>query len=189
MMNAIARIATAETTMMAFERVGRPSRDWTKGGIQEGSDLSVEEVLGGLDGLGADLRGELHGELGALDGHDDGGGVGRLAGGQGARGRGGLLLVVGHGADRLAEHVAEAVARRGGAIDRAGAADRAHAADLPLGAADREGGIDRHQRRRSRVLENICLADCSAVTFASCERDALIRSTISVTESTFGMAT
>src|SRR3954454_16613471 len=139
MMNAIARIATAETTMMALERVGRPSSDWTKGGIQEGSDLGVEEVLGGLDGLGADLRGELHGELGALDGHDDGGRVGRLAGGQGARGRSSLLLVVGHGADRLAEHVAKAVARRGGAIDaagRPGAADRADVADLPLGAGD-----------------------------------------------------
>ena len=31
----------------------------------------MEDVLGGLDGLGADLAGELHRELGALDGHDD----------------------------------------------------------------------------------------------------------------------
>src|SRR3954470_4883268 len=131
MMNAIARIATAETMMMALERVGRASRDWTKGGIQAGSDLSVEEVLGGLDGLGADLRGELHRELGALDGHDDGGGVGRLAGGQGARGRSGLLLVVGHGADRLAEHVAEAVSRRGGAIDAVGRTGAPPPTDAP----------------------------------------------------------
>src|SRR3954453_19148421 len=108
MMNAIARIATAETTMMAFERVGRPSRDWTKGGIQAGSDLGVEEVLGGLDGLGADLRGELHGELGALDGHDDGGRIACLTGGQRLRGARGVGLGLSQRRDRVAEHLAEA---------------------------------------------------------------------------------
>ena len=52
-----------------------------------GSDLCVEEVLGRLDDLVAHLGGELHGELRALDGHDDLGGVLDGAGGERLRAR------------------------------------------------------------------------------------------------------
>ena len=45
--------------------------------------------MDGFGALRAQLTGELHRELGALDRHDDGGGVGRLADGQGLGGLGG----------------------------------------------------------------------------------------------------
>src|SRR4051812_20413226 len=57
-----------------------------------GLDLRVEDVLEGLDALGADLRGELHREAGALDRHDRGRRVGRLAGRELLRRGGGVLL-------------------------------------------------------------------------------------------------
>ena len=50
--------------------------------VELGLDLGLEDGLGGLDGLGADLAGHLHRELRALDGHDDRGRVGGLARGQ-----------------------------------------------------------------------------------------------------------
>src|ERR1044071_2438565 len=122
---ALARIATADTAMMPLERAGRARKVSTKGGMSQ-LDLGVEDVLGGLDGLRTDLRGQLHRELRPLDRHDDGGRVGRLAGGERLRGAGRLGLGVGERLERLSEHVAEAGAglRRGlGAVD---------AADAPL---------------------------------------------------------
>ena len=47
------------------------------------------------------------------------------------------------------------------------APDGAGPVDAELGARDGEGRIDRHQRNSSSVRENICLAACIAVTFAS----------------------
>ena len=53
----------------------------------------MEDFLVGLDGLVADLRGELEREVRALDGHDDARDVARLAGCEGVRLlRGALLL-------------------------------------------------------------------------------------------------
>src|SRR3954469_22254142 len=121
----IARIATAETAMMPLERAGRARKVSTNGGMSQ-LHLGVEDVLGGLDGLRTDLRGQLHRELRPLDRHHDGGRVGRLAGGERLSGAGCLGLGVGQALDRLAEHVAEAGAglRCGlGAVD---------GADVPL---------------------------------------------------------
>src|SRR3954468_21641012 len=158
-------------------------------GQLRGLDLRVEDVLEGLDALGANLAGELHREARALDRHDGRRGVRRLAGRELLRGGGGVLLHRVELADLLGERAAEAGARGGGGRAGAGAVDGADRAALPVGAVHGEGGIDRHQRRRSRVLVNICLLVCMAVTFASYERDALIRSTISVTGFTFGIET
>src|SRR5919199_4840204 len=79
-----------------------------------GLDLRVEDVLEGLDALGADLGGELHRQAGALDRHDGRRRVGRLAGGELLRRRGGVLLQRVELADLLGEHAAEAGARGGG---------------------------------------------------------------------------
>src|SRR3954451_7535506 len=148
-------------------------------------DLCVEDVLFGLDGLRADLRGQLHRESCALDGHDDRRGVAGGAGCERLRRACRLGLLVREPLDRLGERAAEVRA----ALLLAGRGRGR--LDLPLGAAREEAGIDRerHQRRRSSVLVNICLAACRAVTFASYEREAVIRSVISVTDSTFGMRT
>src|SRR4051794_38730953 len=160
-------------------------------GQLRGLDLRVEDVLKGLDALRANLAGELHREARALDRHDRRRRVRRLAGRELLRRGGGVLLHALELADLVGERAAEAGARRGGgrAGACAGAVDGADRADLPVGAVHGECGIDRHQRRRSRVLVNICLLVCMAVTFASYERDALIRSTILVTGFTFGIET
>src|SRR3954452_23237505 len=158
----MARIATGETAMMPLERAGRARRVSTKGGMCQ-LDLGVEDVLGGLDGLRTDVRGQLHRELRPLDRHDDGGRIGCLARGERLGSAGRLGLAVSQRLERLAEHVAEAGA---GLRCRLGGID---APDVPLRPGGQEGWVDgnRHQRRRSRVRENICLADCIAVTFAS----------------------
>ena len=69
-------------------------------GVYEGtgtadSDLGVEDLGDGLGALGAERRGELHGQTGALDGHDRRGGVGCGAVGERGLGVGGLWLLVG----------------------------------------------------------------------------------------------
>src|SRR3954469_271913 len=136
-------------------------------------DLCVEDVRVGLDGLRANLRGELHGEAGALHRHDDLRRIGGRAVDERLRCLCGLRLRVLERRDRVREHAAEALA---GALRarRAllGRADTADAADRPLGAgADgRDAGVDRedrHQRSRSNVFENMDFAVCMAVTFAS----------------------
>src|SRR5215212_1038352 len=63
-------------------------RAWAMGQLH----LCVEDFLVGLDGLVADLRGELHRELGALDLHHDGARVGRRAVDERLRGAGRLGL-------------------------------------------------------------------------------------------------
>jgi hypothetical protein len=69
------------------------------------------------------------------------------------------------------EHAAEARAALVGGVGRAGAGnarDRGVAeTDRPLAAADGERRIDWDHFRISSVLENICLAVCMTVTFAS----------------------
>src|SRR4051794_20104609 len=56
------------------------------------SDLRVEDVLDGLDGLCADLAGELHAQPRLLDGHDDLRRVGGGARGERLRALGGSGL-------------------------------------------------------------------------------------------------
>src|SRR5436309_383653 len=79
-------------------------------------DLGVPDVLVGLDGLVADLRSELHRELGALDLHHDL----RRVGGRPVDERLGrarrLRLRLVEARDRVREHVAEAAARRLGRL-------------------------------------------------------------------------
>src|SRR3954465_3932228 len=77
-------------------------------------DLGVEDVGVGLDRLGADLRGELHGQAGALDRHAHRGGVARLAGGESLGSVRGLGLEVVERLDRALELSAEAVRALGG---------------------------------------------------------------------------
>src|SRR3954454_15528951 len=84
-------------------------RSWAMGQL----DLRVEDVLVGLDGLVADLRGQLHRELRALDLHDDLGRVAGRAAGERLSGAGGLRLGVLEARDRVREHAAEAAAARG----------------------------------------------------------------------------
>src|SRR4051794_30931270 len=167
-----ATIASAETARTAFPLgvvLASRVRKGMGNGLGSGGylDLRVEDVLKGLDALRADLRGELHRELRALDGHDGLRRIRRLAGRELLRGGGGVLLERVELADLVGEHAAEAGAGRRGGRTGAGAVDRPDRADLPVRATDGEGGIDRHQRRRSRVLVNICLVVCMAVTFAS----------------------
>src|SRR5919108_5159480 len=97
-----------------------------------GLDLRVEDVLEGLDALGADLGSELHREAGTLDRHDRRRRVGGLAGGELLRRGRGVLLQRVELADLLGEQPAEPRARRrrGGAGARA--VDRADGADLPV---------------------------------------------------------
>src|SRR5215217_3011853 len=99
--------ASAPMPSTSLERVGICMMVWANVGIWA-SDLGVEDVLGGFDQLGADLRRELHRELRTLDGHDDGGRILGRAGGEraGALGRFGLRLA--ERLERLAEHAAEA---------------------------------------------------------------------------------
>src|SRR3954453_14547383 len=133
MMKAIARMATPETASRALVLAGREGRFWRKDGIWEGSDRCVEDFLGGLDGLGADLARELHGQLSPLDRHDDGRGIAGLAGGGGPRSARGLVLRGLQGLQGLPEHRAEA--RALGARGRprgAGLVDAADRADVPL---------------------------------------------------------
>ena len=54
--------------------------------------LGLEDLLGGFDRLGANLRSELHRELCVLDGHHGALGVGGGAGSERLRGAGGALL-------------------------------------------------------------------------------------------------
>src|SRR6476469_4769450 len=157
MKNMTATMPSAETPIAILERVGSLRKDWASVGMAGyRSDLRMEEIRGRLDDLVADLRGELHGELRALDRHDDGRRVLGRAGGELLRARGGVLLGRGERGDRVAEHAAEGRARvaagagrgaRTGLRDRGRLLDRG---DLPLGAADRVDGVDRHQRRSSR---------------------------------------
>jgi hypothetical protein len=83
-----------------------------------------------------------------------------------------LAALRGELADLVREQAAEARAlgagrRRGGALG-AEALDGADAEFIPARPAHGRRGIDgRHQRRSSRVLVNICLAVCIAVTLAS----------------------
>src|SRR3954451_15745396 len=158
-------MAKPETPRSALVLAGRAMMFWRKGGMEGYLDLGVEDVLGRLDGLGADLARELHGQLCPLDRHHDGRGIAGLAGGERLRRARGLVLRV----LELPEQRAEARARAaGGAPGGRGLVDGADRADVPLRAADRHGRIDRsHQRRRSRVLVNICLVACMAVTLAS----------------------
>src|SRR5919108_4019095 len=81
------------------------------GGQGWGLDLRVEDVLEGLDALRADLGGELHRQARALDRHDGGRGVRRLAGRELLRGGRGVLLHRVELADLLGERAAEARAR------------------------------------------------------------------------------
>src|SRR3954463_7152522 len=69
---------------------------WTRvrSGAMGQIDLGVEDVLVGLDGLVAYLRGELHRELRALDLHHVLGGVAGRAGGERLGRAGGLGLRV-----------------------------------------------------------------------------------------------
>ena len=121
-------------------------------------DLGVEDVLEGLGGLVADLGGELHRELRALDGHDDGRGVGGLARGE-VLGGGGRLGLRGR---QIAEDLPEG---RAAVLSLSRRLDRA---DLPLGTGDGEGRIDGGQQRRiARVFANICFEADIAVTLAS----------------------
>src|SRR3954447_14417759 len=115
--NAMPSTATVETARIPLVRAGRARIDWMKEGIGSQLDLGVEDVLGGLDGLRADLRGQLHGELGALDGHDDRCRVGGLARRELLRRGGGAVLALGQALDRRAEQVAEAATGR---LDRVG---------------------------------------------------------------------
>src|SRR3954465_15691935 len=71
-------------------------------------DLGVEDVVDGLDGLGADLRGQLHGQPGLLDGHDDRGRVGRGPAGQRLAPGGGVVLQLAQLADLARQERAEA---------------------------------------------------------------------------------
>src|SRR4051794_13119568 len=166
-----ATIASAETARTAFPLgvvLASRVRKGMGNGLGSGGylDLRVEDVLKGLDALRADLRGELHRELRALDRHDGLRRIRRLAGRELLRGGGGVLLERVELPDLPGEHPAEARARaRGRGLGAgAGAVDRP---DLPVRAVDGHRGVDRHQRRRSRVLVNICLVVCMAVTFAS----------------------
>src|SRR5689334_21223507 len=196
MKNITATMPSADRPTAIFERVGSLRKDWASVGMDGyRSDLRVEEVGGRLDDLVADLRGELHGELRPLDRHHHGGRVLGGAGGELLSAGGCVLLGGGERGDGSAEQAPEG---RAGAAGGAGRRARAVLRNgrwlldqgvQPLGAADRVDGVDRHQRSSSRVLENICLAACIAVTFASYARWALIRSTISATESTFGICT
>src|SRR3954465_2927864 len=89
-------------------------------------DLGVEDVGVGLDGLGADLRGELHREARALDRHHDRARVARLSRGERLRGVGRLGLETLERLDRVLEHAAEAVRPLrglGAVLDAADAAD------------------------------------------------------------------
>src|SRR3954451_14059016 len=193
MTNSTTSTATADAARTALPLGVVLARRVRKGmgnrGQLRGLDLRVEDVLKGLDALRANLAGELHREARALDRHERRRRVRRLAGRELLRGGRGVLLHRVELTDLLGQRAAEAGARRGGGRTGAGAVDRPDRADLPVRAVDGECGIDRHQRRRSRVLVNICLLVCMAVTFASYERDALIRSTISVTGFTFGIET
>src|SRR4051812_40437963 len=83
-------------------------------GQLRGLDLRVEDVLEGLDALGANLAGELHREARALDRHDGRRGVRRLAGRELLRGGRGVLLHRVELADLLGQRAAEAGARGGG---------------------------------------------------------------------------
>src|SRR5215207_5056029 len=106
--------ASAPTPSTTFERVGICMMVWANVGIWA-SDLGVEDVLGGFDQLGADLRRELHRELRTLDRHHDGGRILGGAGGEGLGSRGGLGLRLAERLQRVAEHAAEA----GAALARA----------------------------------------------------------------------
>src|SRR5690242_1952451 len=97
MISSAATIASAEAARTAFPfGVVLASRVLKGMGERSGSggylDLRVEDVLHGLDALGADLRGELHRELRALDRHHGLRRVRRLAGRELLRRGGGVLL-------------------------------------------------------------------------------------------------
>src|SRR5919202_6776144 len=136
MMTRAATIPSAEAARTAFP-LGVVLASSVRKGMGNGSqlrglDLRVEDVLEGLDALRADLRGELHRELRALDRHDGLGRIGRLAGRELLRRGRGVLLQRVELADLLGEHPAEAGAggRGGGAGARA--VDRPDRADLPV---------------------------------------------------------
>ncbi len=66
-------------------------------------DLRLEDLLGGFGGLGADLRRELHRELGFLDGDDGALGVADAPGGEALGGGAGALLGLVERGDRVGE--------------------------------------------------------------------------------------
>src|SRR5215218_5377806 len=94
MKNSTATMPSAATASAIFERVGSLRMVSAMVGIY-GSDLCVEDVLGGLDELVANLRGELHREARSLDGHHDRRRVLRRAGRERLRAGGGLGLALG----------------------------------------------------------------------------------------------
>src|SRR3954453_12140282 len=154
MKNMTATMPSADTPIASLERVGSLRKDWASVGMAGyRSDLRMEEIRGRLDDLVADLRGELHGELCALDRHDDGRRVLGRAGGELLRAGRRVLLGGGERGDRVAEQAAEGRARAAAAVargTRTGLRDRGRLldrGDLPLGAADRPDGGDRPQLR------------------------------------------
>ena len=139
------------------------------GGLGRGLDLDAEELVVGVDGLVSHLDGELHCERRLLDVCDHLAHVLGLARGQRLRLRGGRVLQVVQVGDLLGQEVPEPPSGCRGA--RPGGVD---GADLELRSGperiDRLDGLkawDLHQRRMSKVFENICLAAFIAVTFAS----------------------
>ena len=104
-------------------------------------------------------------ELRALDGHHDRGRVGGLAGGERLDAWAAASFCVAWPATAMESPSIAAEARAGGvAGGRRTASTGAICHSAP---DDGEGRIDGHQRRISRVLENICLAADIAVTLAS----------------------
>src|SRR3954452_12958917 len=97
-------------------------------GQLRGLDLRVEDVLEGLDALGANLAGELHREARALDRHDGRRGIRRPAGGQVLRRRRCVLLHRVELADLLGERAAEGGVPGGRGGAGAGGVDRADGA-------------------------------------------------------------
>ena len=73
-----------------------------------------------------------------------------------------LTEVAREGARRMLAQVLIAEADAFGRRSLRGGARPGDPVDAELGAGDREGGIDRHQRNSSSVRENICLAACMA---------------------------
>src|SRR5919202_528756 len=142
MMTRAATMPSAEAARTAFPLgvvlASRVRKGMGNGSQLRGLDLRVEDVLEGLDALRADLRGELHRELRALDRHDGLRRIRRLAGRELLRGRGGVLLERVELPVRVGQHPAEARAAGRGGAPGAGAVDRADGADLPVGAVDGE---------------------------------------------------
>ena len=135
-----------------------------------GLDLGVEDVVDGLDALGADLEASCIASRARSTAITTASGRWPCRRRATARRCGGLSCVFSSESSCCASIEPKpsppdvAPAPSTGVPAAAHAAD---AADAPLGAVSDDGGIDRHQRRMSSVFENIGLAVCIAVTFAS----------------------